>query len=162
MLTMCCTGAHLLPKMGKLNTLPTTARAQSIPARASFFVESAFMRIPPIAKRSRLSGLLSRRNTASHRVDSRPRALPLGPEPPTRRLRQKTKTGAPSAEAPVKTHRDDFLRRHYPHQVKGSKFEHFLSARMTSSPVFCCREYSTPIVPKLQEAVSFCSASVLY
>ena len=32
----------------------------------------------------------------------------------------------------------DFLRRHYPHQVKGSKFGHFLSACFTSSPVFDC------------------------
>lgn len=28
----------------------------------------------------------------------------------------------------------DFLRQHYPHQVKGSKFDDFLSARFTSSP----------------------------
>ena len=32
----------------------------------------------------------------------------------------------------------DFLRRHYPHQVKGSKFRYFLSACFTSSPVFDC------------------------
>ena len=32
----------------------------------------------------------------------------------------------------------DFLRRHYPHQVKGSKFGYFLSACFTSSPVFDC------------------------
>ena len=32
----------------------------------------------------------------------------------------------------------DFLRRHHPHQVKGSKFGHFLSACFTSSPVFDC------------------------
>jgi len=44
---MCCTGAHLLPKMGKLNTLPTTASAHSIPARASFFTERFFMGIAP-------------------------------------------------------------------------------------------------------------------
>ena len=31
---------------------------------------------------------------------------------------------------------DDFLRRHYPHQVKGSKLGYFLSACFTSSPVF--------------------------
>ena len=31
---------------------------------------------------------------------------------------------------------NDFLRRHYPHQVKGSKFGYFLSACNTSSPVF--------------------------
>ena len=30
----------------------------------------------------------------------------------------------------------DFLRRHYPHQVIGSKFGYFLSACHTSSPVF--------------------------
>ena len=45
---MCCTGAHLLPKMGKLNTLPTTASAQNIPARASFFTERFFMKMPPL------------------------------------------------------------------------------------------------------------------
>ena len=39
-LTMCWMGAHLLPNMGKLNTLPTTHRAHSIPANASFFTES--------------------------------------------------------------------------------------------------------------------------
>ena len=38
MLTMCCTGAHLLPKTGNtMNMLPTTARAHSSPATASFF-----------------------------------------------------------------------------------------------------------------------------
>ena len=37
---------------------------------------------------------------------------------------------------PVKTHVYDFLRRHYPHQVIGSKFGYFLSACYTSSPVF--------------------------
>ena len=142
---MCCTGAHLLPKMGKLNTLPTTARAQSIPARASFFVESAFMRIPPIAKRSRLSGLLSRRNTASHRSSvviircnieiTKLRALPLlfaasfSPRgiftsffvhSPTF-IFDKIKNGAfhSKCEAPFnKSFSGDFLRRHYPHQVK--------------------------------------------
>ena len=36
---MCWTGAHLLPKTGKEKTLPTTARAQNIPASASFFAE---------------------------------------------------------------------------------------------------------------------------
>ena len=41
---MCCTGAHLLPNIGKLNTLPTTHRAQNIPASASFFAETFFMR----------------------------------------------------------------------------------------------------------------------
>ena len=38
---------------------------------------------------------------------------------------------------------DDFLRRHYPHQVKGSKFGYFLSACSTSSPVFVCWAYYT-------------------
>ena len=57
---------------------------------------------------------------------------------------------------------DDFLRRHYPHQVKGSKFGYFLSARVTSSPVFCCRVYSTPFGLKLQEGVSIRGETVLY
>ena len=38
----------------------------------------------------------------------------------------------------------DFLRRHYPHQVKGSKFDYFLSACFTSSPVFVCWVYYIP------------------
>ena len=32
MLTMCCTGAHLLAKTGKEKRLPTTATAQKMPA----------------------------------------------------------------------------------------------------------------------------------
>ena len=32
-LTMCCTGAHLLPNTGKDNRLPTTAMATRRPAR---------------------------------------------------------------------------------------------------------------------------------
>ena len=43
-LTMCWMGAHLLPNMGKLNTLPTTHKAHSIPASASFFTERFFIR----------------------------------------------------------------------------------------------------------------------
>ena len=39
MLTICCTGAHLLPATGKLIKLPTTARAVNTPASAIFFVE---------------------------------------------------------------------------------------------------------------------------
>lgn len=38
--------------------------------------------------------------------------------------------------SPVKSHDVNFLRRHYPHQVKGSKFEHFLSARLYELPCF--------------------------
>jgi len=36
----------------------------------------------------------------------------------------------------------DFLRRHYPYQVKGSKLGYFLSACFTSSPVFTCIYYT--------------------
>jgi len=35
MLTMCCTGAHLLAKTGKEKKLPTTATAQKMPAMDS-------------------------------------------------------------------------------------------------------------------------------
>lgn len=40
--------------------------------------------------------------------------------------------------SPVKIHKQcyDFLRRHYPHQVKGSKFENFLSACYIQAPLF--------------------------
>ena len=36
-------GAHLLPKTGKENMLPTTATAQNIPAMANFLVFVFFM-----------------------------------------------------------------------------------------------------------------------
>ena len=56
----------------------------------------------------------------------------------------KQKQETPVTVSPVKSisskyalRRYDFLRRHYPHQVKGSKFGYFLSACFTSSPVFC-------------------------
>lgn len=38
--------------------------------------------------------------------------------------------------SPVKNPRDDFLRRHYPHQVKGSKVIPSSQPVSTSSPVF--------------------------
>ena len=38
MFTMCCTGAHLLPRTGKDRRLPTTATAHSTPASASLWV----------------------------------------------------------------------------------------------------------------------------
>ena len=101
---MCCTGAHLLPKTGKENRLPTTATAHKTPALQSFWTFIFFIFDTPLnsdretataasllppniilpftgstshplnrcsentgRKRSRLAGLLSRRNTASHR-----------------------------------------------------------------------------------------------
>ena len=42
----------------------------------------------------------------------------------------------PFTALPVKNPVYDFLRRHYPYQVKGSKLGYFLSACFTSSPVF--------------------------
>ena len=49
----------------------------------------------------------------------------------------KTKTGDTRRGASCKKSSiNDFLRRHYPHQVKGSKVDSFLSACITSSPVF--------------------------
>ena len=48
----------------------------------------------------------------------------------------KIKTGGVSDASCKKSLYHDFLRRHYPHQVKGSKFGYFLSACFTSSPVF--------------------------
>ena len=49
----------------------------------------------------------------------------------------KIKTGGNLLDASCKKSLcHDFLRRHYPHQVKGSKFDYFLSACFTSSPVF--------------------------
>lgn len=37
---------------------------------------------------------------------------------------------------PVKNRYCDFLRRHYPHQVEGSKFDYFLSACLYKLPCF--------------------------
>ena len=71
--------------------------------------------------RSKLTGFLSRRNTASHRcIHPRLRALPLSR---LRNLRRGTKKQeGPGTAPPAKNHKGyDFLRRHYPHQVKGSK-----------------------------------------
>ena len=44
----------------------------------------------------------------------------------------------PIRNIPCKNSSHDFLRRHYPHQVKGSKFAHFLSARQRA-PLFFVR-----------------------
>ena len=84
-------GAHLLPKTGKENKLPTTATAHKIPATHSFFVRVSVIKKTPFHSfenskitafskiqtapmglniqkiRSKLTGFLSRRNTASHR-----------------------------------------------------------------------------------------------
>ena len=51
---------------------------------------------------------------------------------------------------PVKNLSYDFLRRHYPHQVKGSKFDYFLSACYTSSPVFICKFSIKEMEPKIK------------
>ena len=103
--TMCWVGEHLLPKTGKLTkALPTTASATKMAAMASFLVLLLLIFDAPFQKsggksrryaafpreiqgRSRLTGLLSRRNTASHRTHIWPgrRALPLRPPPAKRR-----------------------------------------------------------------------------
>ena len=49
--------------------------------------------------------------------------------------KQETSCGMP----PVKNRLCDFLRRHYPHQVKGSKFDYFLSACCHKLPCFYLR-----------------------
>ena len=48
----------------------------------------------------------------------------------------KIKTGSNLLRYFLQKSMSDFLRRHYPYQVKGSKFGYFLSACFTSSPVF--------------------------
>ena len=42
---ICCTGAHLLPAIGMLIRLPSTASAINTPAKASFFVNPFFTAI---------------------------------------------------------------------------------------------------------------------
>ena len=63
-----------------------------------------------------------------------------GRSPSVRRRHCPQKTASKKQETrcgpPAKNHDDDFLRRHYPHQVKGRSLQYFLSARCTSSPVF--------------------------
>src|SRR5574344_741007 len=56
MLTICCTGAHLLPNTGKEKRLPTTATAHRTPATASFFTFVFFISITPLIVRKRLYG----------------------------------------------------------------------------------------------------------
>ena len=79
--------------------------------------------------RSRLTGLLSRRNTASHRcLWPGHRALPLCPLPAgpgCRMVSHSFRSKALKKQAPWRAchlgSRDDSLRWHGPHQVKGSK-----------------------------------------
>jgi hypothetical protein len=111
--------------------------------------------------RSRLIGLLSRRNTASHRCNTRLRALPLS-LPRTNRgcrfhiLFQKSATKNRKHLCGVsckKSSCDDFLRRHYPHQVKGSKSLTSSQPAYTSSPAFNCDYNCTLTIPQLQVVV---------
>ena len=53
---------------------------------------------------------------------------------------------------PVKIIVYDFLRRHYPHQVIGSKVIPSSQPVSTSSPVFICMDY-TPSVRITQDAI---------
>ena len=46
--TMCCTGAHLLPKTGNESMLPTTATAHRTAAIQSFLVRFDFITISPL------------------------------------------------------------------------------------------------------------------
>ena len=109
--------------------------------------------------RSRLAGLLSRRNTASHRCflariqGAPPRSAP-GRTPgcrlfppltlPSERM-SKTKTGdtrLSPAERP-----QSFLRRHDPHQVKGSEPSAPSQPASADSPVFAGKLYTHPRLP---------------
>ena len=78
--------------------------------------------------RSELAGSLSRRNTASHRCILAAQGAP--PQPGHK------KTGGSPADPPVKNLDTDFLRRHYPHQVKGRSWSTSSQPAYTSSPVF--------------------------
>jgi hypothetical protein len=106
-------------------------------------------RLPPI--RSRLTGLLSRRNTASHRCIFWPghRALPLCPAPaykspgrprypshPFQEVSDYNKRGHPNWVAPYRMQLHGSLRWHYPHQVGGSKRLASSQPAAASSPVF--------------------------
>ena len=91
--------------------------------------------------RSTLTGILSPRNTGSHRCYEKHRALPLCPIISAAAplfLKIATKNGDTRygyLRIKIKLCYD-FLRRHYPYQVKGSKLDYFFSACLTSSPVF--------------------------
>src|SRR5699024_2270606 len=61
MLTMCCTGAHLLPKAGKEKTLPTTATAHRMPARVSLRTLVLFILVTPRNSSGR-NGMRQRRS----------------------------------------------------------------------------------------------------
>ena len=57
-------------------------------------------------------------------------------------LNFKTKTGGFPLDASCKNSSNDFLRRHYPHQVKGSKFTYFLSACQHKLPcIYFVKDY---------------------
>ena len=64
----------------------------------------------------------------------------------------KIKTGDALPDAAgKKSMNHDFLRRHYPHQVKGSKFDYFLSACKHKLPCFYFVRYYTTTFVKIQD-----------
>ena len=68
---------------------------------------------------------------------------------PKKALRQKQETSR--ADTSCKKSWYDFLRRHYPHQVIGSKLDDFLSARKYKLPCFWFRWHYTSVSCKKQE-----------
>ena len=110
--------------------------------------------------RSRLAGLLSRRNTASHRCflariqGAPPRSAP-GRTPgcrlfppltlPSERIVKNKKRETPACLPPNRP--QSFLRRHDPHQVKGSEPSAPSQPASADSPVFAGRLYTHPRLP---------------
>ena len=97
--------------------------------------------------RSMLAGILSRRNTASLAfIDPKLRALPLSPL----LLSRKNRNAGGSLMRQSSCEQKAFLRRHYPHQVKGRSWMTSSQPASTSSPVFIYRHY-IPCSCKMQE-----------
>ena len=116
-----------LSKSGQVEGI--TPSSQPAAASSLEFVVVTFLPVF-ITGRSRLAGLLSRRNTASHR-SCQAKALPSACRTAVRNAitsfpKKKQRHLISGASERIRLY--DFLRRHYPHQVKGSKFDDFLSA----------------------------------
>ena len=74
--------------------------------------------------------------------------------PQNSKISHNKKQETPSAASPAKNHDDDFLRRHYPHQVKGRSCFASSQPAVTSSPVFDCDCILHPLPEKCKGLAS--------
>ena len=149
-LPMCCTGAHLLPNTGTVHRLPTAAVTHKIPATNNlwmftFFIFSPFGFDKCNKKRRHLIRYLRKYvlqlptaalSASGLWVEGLPSSQPACASSPCFiKFFMNIKIGDTHTASPKESNYD-FLRRHYPHQVKGSKLITSSQPANTSSPVY--------------------------